>query len=240
MNLEGADQSLVAAAHELKTPLVLMRQLSYELESCDNLAQRNEIIRRMRLTADRSLRLADNLTKMARLEDAMFAMEPIQIGGLCREVIDELSPLSRALEQTFDIKISGKSAVAVGNRDLLRSLLMGLVDNALQYNSDGPIRISVNARGDETVITVRDHGPIMDLGEYRQLARSLGSQTMPISARPLSSGLGLMIAGRFAAAMHGRLSVSRHHSGGMTFRTHLPMSSQMSFADLASESRVGA
>jgi K+-sensing histidine kinase KdpD len=239
MNLEGADQSLVAAAHELKTPLVLMRQLSYELESCDDVTRRNETIRRMRLTAERSLRLADNLTKMARLEDAMFTMEPIQISGLCHEVIDELSPLSRALQQTFTVNVSGKSTVAVGNRDLLRSLLMGLIDNALQYNSASPIQISVNARRGETVIAVRDHGPIMDLHEYRRLAKSLGSHTMPISARPLSSGLGLMIAGRFAAAMYGRLTVSRHHSGGMTFRTHLPTSSQMSFADLVGESRAG-
>ncbi|MCL2174250.1 HAMP domain-containing histidine kinase [Candidatus Saccharibacteria bacterium] len=225
--------NLVAAAHELKTPLVLVRQLSLQLAETEDPAARAEIIRRIRLTTERSLRLVDNLTRAARLESAMFEMEPVLLGGLCREVVDELSPLSTALGQEFQVKIGKSPLAAVGNRDLLRSLIMGLVDNALTYNSSGsPVEISTRIRRGEAELAVRDHGATMDLAEFRCLQDRLGTQATPIAARPLSSGLGLLIAQKFAMAMNGRLSVERHRRGGLTFRAHLPASQQLSFVSL--------
>lgn len=225
----GLDSSIVAAAHELKTPLVLLRQLSLQLVETTDEPAKTEIIRRMRLTSERSLRLVDNLTRMARLEDALFSLEPIQLQGLCCEVVDELRPLSQALGQRFAISVGRKSTVAVGNRDLLRSMLIGLVDNALQYNSPGcDVAISARMHRSEAIISVRDNGPVIDLAEFRRLSDSLGKRAAPIAARPLSSGLGLLIADRFAQAMHGRLTVHRHHAGGVTFRAHLPISAQLS------------
>jgi signal transduction histidine kinase len=225
--------SLVAAAHELKTPLVLVRQLSLQLAETDDEAERAEIIRRIRLTSERSLRLVDNLTKAARLESAMFEMEPVILGSLCREVVDELAPLSTALNQKFRIKVGRTPLVAVGNRDLIRSLVMGLVDNALQYNSsDAPIEISTRIRRGEAELAVRDHGATLGLAEFRRLTECLGRRAMPMAARPLSSGLGLLIAGKFAAAMNGRLSVERHQTGGVTFRAHLPASAQLNLLEI--------
>lgn len=228
MNSEGFDTSLVACAHELKTPLVLMRQLCFELESCTDEKKRSEIIRRIRLTSERSLRLADNLTKVSRLEDAMFELEPIQINGICQEVVDELLPLSMALGQDFEINVSKKSVVAMAHRELLRSLLIGLLDNALNYSTGKQIKISARQSGENTEISVRDYGPIMDLAQFRRLQQNLGRQVNPISSRPLSSGLGLVIADKFAKAMKGKLSISRHHNGGVSFRAELPLSQQLS------------
>jgi signal transduction histidine kinase len=224
--------SLVAAAHELKTPLVLVRQLSLQLAETEDEVQRAEIIRRIRLTSERSLRLVDNLTRAARLESAMFEMEPVLLGSLCREVADELAPLSAAMNQTFQVKIGRAPLVAVGNRGLLRSLIMGLIDNALQYNTpDAPIEISARIRSGEAELAIRDFGAKMDLAEFRKLSQRLGRRAMPIAARPLSSGLGLLIAQKFAAAMGGRLSVERHRRGGVTFRAHLPASAQLSLLE---------
>jgi len=231
MTSEGPNSSLVACAHELKTPLVLVRQLTFELEKCEDKKRQTEIIRRIRLTSERSLRLADNLTKMARLEDAMFELEPIQINGLCQEVVDELMPLSQALEQELEVSISRKSVVAVAHRELLRSLLMGLLDNALNYAAGQKIKISARQIGGSTEITVRDFGSIMDLTQFRKLQSNLGKHANPIAARPLSSGLGLVIADKFARAMQGSLTISRHHNGGVSFRAVLPLSQQLSFVE---------
>ncbi|MCL2451795.1 HAMP domain-containing histidine kinase [Candidatus Saccharibacteria bacterium] len=231
--MDGFGGSLVVAAHELKTPLALVRQLSLQLAETDDEVTRAEIIRRIRLTSERSLRLVDNLTKAARLEAAMFEMEPVVLGNLCREVVDELSPLTAALNQEFQINTGRTPLVAVGNRDLLRSLVMGLVDNALQYNTpDAPVEISARIQRGEAVLAVRDHGATMDLAEFRALSKSIGRRAMPVAARPLSSGLGLLIAQKFASAMGGRLSVERHRRGGMTFRAHLPASAQLSLLEV--------
>jgi light-regulated signal transduction histidine kinase (bacteriophytochrome) len=84
----GLNPSLIVAAHELKAPLVLLRQLTFQFEEENfrapnqKLSKKNsEITRRIRLTTERTLRLVDNLTKAARLEDALFELEPIQLTG---------------------------------------------------------------------------------------------------------------------------------------------------------------
>jgi signal transduction histidine kinase len=224
--------SLVAAAHELKAPLVLLRQLSLQLGETDDETTRKEIVRRLRLTSERSLRLVDSLTRAVRLESAMFEMEPVILSSLCQEVVDELTPLSKALGQQFRLKIGRTPPVAVGNRDLLRSLIIGLVDNALQYNApSSPVEISARIRRGAAELAVRDYGATMDLAEFRRLNQSLGRRAMPLSSRPLSSGLGLLIAGKFASVMNGRLSVERHRRGGVTFRAHLPISAQLSLLE---------
>ena len=233
MNSEGRDLPLIACAHELKTPLILMRQLTLELESNPGVERRNEIYHQMQVTTERSIRMADNLTKIIHLEDAMFEFEPIQVVELCYEVVEELKPLIDNTEQGVVIKSTRKSPICVGNRDLLRSLLIGLLDNALQYTAeDQKIYITTCIKNNKIELAVRDDGPIIDLANFKKLKNNLGRKKQPIVARPLTSSLGITIAEKFADTMNGRLSVSRHHSGGMTFRALLPVSHQMSMLEL--------
>ncbi len=228
--LEG---SAVAVAHELKTPLVLLRQLTLSLERSDNVSEQLEIIKRLRFTSERSLRLVDSLTKTARLEDALFELEPVQLHTVCVSVVDELSPLAKAHKQHLKLRSIHQPLVAVGNRELLSSLLSGLIDNAIQHNPIGAsVEIASKIHHGEAVLTVRDFGSTIDLSDFRALKDSLGKRALPISSRPMSSGLGLFIASQFLAAMDGRLSVQRHYSGGMTFSAHLPLSRQLSLLEV--------
>ena len=89
--------SLIAAAHELKSPLALMRQLSLALESNDfSELERQRMLRQISLTSERAIRLTSDLTRSSRLEDAMFALEPINPQQLCEDIVHELTPLFKA------------------------------------------------------------------------------------------------------------------------------------------------
>ena len=224
-----AGLSLVAAAHELKAPLVLLRQLSFQMLESSDLRANREVSQRMQLVSERSLRLVDGLTKVARLEDAMFQTEPIQLRGLCAEVLNEISPLAYTLNRKISLKISRKVPAVVANKDLLHGLLVNLLDNSLQYSNDNDNEIELSARisRSRAQISVKDSGKL-DLKEFRQLRKKLGKQAQPVSDQPLSSGLGLFIAGEFARAMDGELTVSRHKKGGLTFSANLPISHQLS------------
>lgn len=228
--LEG---SAVAVAHELKTPLVLLRQLALLLEQTDNPVKEKEIVQRLRFTSERSLRLVDSLTKTARLEDALFELEPVQLNNLCMSLVDELSPLAQAHEQDLKLHPARQPLVAVGNRELLNSLLSGLIDNAIQHNPNGAkVEVASRLHDGEAVVSVRDFGSTIDLSDFRALKDSIGKRALPISARPLSSGLGLFVASQFLVAMNGHLSIQRHYNGGMTFSAHLPLSRQLSLLEV--------
>lgn len=213
--------TLLAAAHELKSPLVLIRQLSFQLSDADAVAAE-----RIRLSAERSLHLVEGLTKVARLDDALFACEPIYVPSLYDEVAHELQPLARALGQRIEVKSPTSAPTIVGNRVLLRSVLLGLTDNALAHNDASfPVMLTSHRSGNRVWVNVRDHGPSTNhLGSIRQ---SVGKTPLPISARPRSSGLGLLIAEQFARHMDASLHVRRHKSAGATFSLCLPSSQQM-------------
>ncbi|MDR1300280.1 MAG: HAMP domain-containing histidine kinase [Candidatus Nomurabacteria bacterium] len=219
--------ALVAAAHELKAPLVLLRQLSLQLQNCDDASRCAEITRRIKLTSERSLRLVDGLSKTARLEDAMFELKPIMINGVVNEVVSEIQPLADALNQEIRVK-SRRRSVVVGHLDLIRTVLLGLLDNSLMAGTaKNKIDISFSAGREQLVLSVRDHGQKIDRKVYRSIMSNLGHGAVGVPDRPLSSGLGLFVATRFATYMKGSLSAVCHRRGGMTFKVSLPLSRQL-------------
>lgn len=222
--------SVLAAAHELKVPLTLIRQLSYQLEDSGSLSQQQKLIgERIRLTSERALRLVENVTKVGRLDEAMFTLEPLQVGSVWSDVVREISPLADGLKQDVQLRISQKPLLVVAHRELLPAILMGLCDNALAHNPAGSaLKLSAKRHKNNIVFSVRDNGPKIERNAFRNLAARLGTSPQPLGTRPNSSGLGLWIAGRFASAMDARLSVTKHRQGGVTFSLHVPTSTQLS------------
>lgn len=221
--------SVIAAAHELKSPLVLMRQLSLELGETLDPERAKVINQRLRFSLDQSLRLVEQLSLAPRLDEGIFGCEPVETQAVCHQLVDQLQPLARHLAVELDFKSKRQPLVALANRDLLPALLINLCDNALSYTpAGGRVEITAIRRSSGIRLSVRDQGPSISRAAYRQLQQRLGKAAQPLGARPRSSGLGLWIAGRYAAAMNAQLSLVKHHGQGLTFAVDLPKSEQLS------------
>lgn len=220
----------VAAAHELKSPLALMRQLSLELASEDlSDKERATLAEQIVLTSERALRLTTDLTKQARLEDSLFTLQPLNAVALCEEVVDELQPLYQAKGRRLRVGKGRRSVLCLANKDLLRRILLSLADNALHYADDSAtVEVSVQATegGQYVRLGVRDYGPAVPVSVWKTLAHSLGKTAQPLRDRPTSRGLGIYIASQFAAAMHGSLGAVRHRDGA-TFYVDVHASHQL-------------
>lgn len=218
--------SIFVAAHELKAPLVLMRQLALELKSSD--PENITTIERLQLTVERSLRLVDQLTKTSRLTDTLFETEPLRAEVLCKVVSDELSPYAVASKQQIETRISRRSGLVIGHRSLLTALLVNLCDNALQHTPEkGKIVLAANAVDQGVRFSVRDFGPSLSHKQFFSLKQQVGNGPLPLNERPRSSGLGLWIASQFAEAMNGELTMIRHRDAGITVSVLLPHSTQL-------------
>ena len=218
----------LAAAHELKAPLALVRQLSLALETGDYTdTERAVLQQRITLTAERALRLTTDLTRAERLDDGLFEIEPLNPIVLCEEVADELSPLYAAHNRTIDVKPHRRQLLGLANRELLRRILLNFTDNALHYSRDAPVYISAQQRQRGTVIRlgVRDYGPAVPANVWQRLMQNLG-QPQPLHNRPASSGLGIVVAHEFAAAMGASIGAVRHRDGA-TFYVDIMTSTQL-------------
>ncbi|MEO5950240.1 MAG: HAMP domain-containing sensor histidine kinase [Candidatus Saccharimonadales bacterium] len=223
--------SLVTAAHELKAPLALIRQLALELEAGElSRADQNRLFQQMTLTSERALRLTTDLTKAQRLQDSLFEVEPLNPQQLCEEVAHELAPLYEAMGRSIYVVPRVKPLLVVANRELLRRIMLNFGDNALHYAvSDVPTElraVSYNM-GQKVRIGVRDFGPALAQNTWNLVRDELGVAAKSIHARPASSGLGLYIAAQFAEAMHGSIGATRHRDGA-TFFVTIDASTQLS------------
>lgn len=222
---------LIAAAHELKAPLSLVRQLTLLLSDSELTdVERRELERRILLTTERSLRLTSDLTRSARLEDAMFELEPVNPEQVCRDIVSELEPLFEAYGRSVDYTTRRHPLLMVANRDLLRRILINFSDNALHYTQPGTavyLQIKEFKMAGIVRVGVRDYGPALSSDTWRKLQKKLAVAPQSIHARPESSGLGLYIAGQFAEVMNGRIGAVRHRDGA-TFYVDLPASCQLS------------
>ena len=222
---------VTTAAHELKAPLSLVRQLALALEH-GNVSPEEQLrmVRQISLTSERALRLTTDLTRASRLEDSLFECEPINPRQLCEEVAHELSPLYQAKDREIRVVGAYRQLLVVANRELLRRILLNFGDNALHYADPAqPVELQVTARPkDQQVrIGVRDFGPAVPAGLWQQLQQQLGATPLPLHARPQSSGLGLYVAQQFATAMNGAIGATRHRDGA-TFYVDMEASTQLS------------
>lgn len=222
--------SLTAAAHELKSPLALMRQLALRLETSEISDEQRRLIQQITLTSERALRLTSDLTRSARLHDALFELEPINPEQLCRDIVAELSPLFEAHGRSLAVNHRAHPLLLVANRDLLRRIIMNFSDNALHYSQPGTavhMQIQALHKAGTVRVGIRDYGPALSNDMWRQLQKKLKHAPQTIHARPQSSGLGLFIASQFAEVMQGTIGATRHRDGA-TFYVELQASRQLS------------
>lgn len=226
--LDGSLSSVVAAAHELKSPLALVRQLAFALEDEGlSTSERQRLVEQIRLTSERALRLTSDLTRTVRLDDALFQLEPVNIKTLCTDVAFQLTPLYHAYGRSIGVRRQRHVPLVVGNRELLHRVMTNFADNALHYgDSKVEFRIAVRNHGRTVRVGVRDYGPAVPTALWQSLVRTLAYAPQSVHARPQSSGLGLYIAGQFAHVMGGQIGAVRHQDGA-TFYIDITASRQL-------------
>lgn len=219
--------SLSVAAHELKSPITLMRQLALAISSGQLSPQEERVYsERLVLMADRSLRLASDLAQVANLQPSLFPLEPLNPLAVCRSLHMGVSPMAKIYGKDIVWPTNRKVELVSANERLLSSVISNFIDNALKYSQEhAPIAIRVAQWQGKVRIGVRDFGPRITLQEYRRLISEL-DRLKTVKTRPESSGLGVFIASQFAKAMGGQIGLIRHRDGA-TFYVDLNISTQL-------------
>lgn len=218
----------MVAAHELKAPLAVLRQLALTLEGQSDPAARDYLCQQMVSVSDRALRQVNDLAKIARLEDGLFASEPISIRGLCDKIVTELSPLYASEDRLLATRYRNKSRLAFANQELLHSIIYNFCVNALHYSEHHTTsQLITSERHGKLRVSVRDYGPALPISVWRHLQAGFIDHPTPVAMRPGSTGLGLYISSQFARHMHANLGAVRHHDG-TSFFIELPISKQAS------------
>lgn len=225
----SANSGAIVVAHELKAPLSLVRQLALSLELEDSAEGVQEVSQQIVSTSERALRQVEDMLRVARLEDALFEMEPVNPRAICDDVSSELWRLFRFNRRELKIYYRNRRRLAVANPQLLHSVIYNFCLNAMNYGGeDLPSEIFVSDKGQDKIrIEVRDYGPTVPTRIWREIKNGIVEKPTEISMRPGSSGMGLYIAAKFANYMNAKFGLIRHRDG-TSFYVDLPVSEQMS------------
>ena len=225
----SVNSGAIVVAHELKAPLSLVRQLALSLELEDSVEGVHEVSRQIVSTSERALRQVEDMLRVARLEDALFEMEPVNPRAICDDVSSELWQLFRFNRRELKIYYRNRRRLAVAHPQLLHSVVYNFCLNAMNYGGeDLPSEIFVCDKGSDKIrIEVRDYGPAVPTRVWREITNGVVKQPTEISMRPGSSGMGLYIAAKFANYMNAKFGLIRHRDG-TSFYVDLPVSEQLS------------
>ncbi len=224
----GGLPSVAVAAHELKTPLALIRQLSLLLEEGD--LSGDEVLQMQRQithVSEQALKLTTDLARVANLDPTLFPLEPVNLQSICQQMAQEMRPMAVLYSRQIQWPTARAGRLVVANRLLLARILANFLGNALKYTeADIPIQVKITKTDDVVRLSVRDYGPMMSRREYQQLLKTMAARKT-VRTRPESSGLGIYVAAQFARAMSGDIGLIRHRDG-LTFYVDMPLSRQMS------------
>src|SRR5919201_4041999 len=132
---------------------------------------------------------------------------------------------AHALAQDVSVTISHEDQALVrGDADLLKQLLLNLVDNALTYTPPGGhVDLALYVADGQARLAVQDTGPGIAPAELTRIFERFYRLDRARSRRSGGAGLGLAIA-RWIAEVHGgRIEVQSIVGRGITFTVVLPL-----------------
>lgn len=217
---------ILLAAHELKAPLAVLRQLALTFDEMD--VKGEHIRAEMVSVSERAIKQVNDLTKIRRLDDGLFVMEPVAVREVCDAVSRELEYLFRYNQRNLFIKYTNKKKLVVANRDLLYSVIYNFLLNAMHYSSsETRAELTVRDVRGKVKVEIRDYGPALPMDVWKEMKRGWIEKPTSIAMRPGSSGLGLYIASCFSKYMNAEVGAVRHRDG-TSFYVDLPVSMQAS------------
>ncbi|MFN6549956.1 ATP-binding protein [Mycolicibacterium septicum] len=217
---------LSAVSHDLRTPLAAAKAAASSLRSEDidfSAEDTAELLATIEESIDALTALVGNLLDSSRLSAGVVRPELRRV-YLEETVQRALLGISKGAtgftrEGLDRVKVEVGDAVAMADAGLLERVLANLIDNALRYAPDGPIRVSAGQVADRVLIAVIDEGPGMPRGAEEQLFapfQRLGDHNTTIGV-----GLGLSVARGFVEAMGGTISATDTPGGGLTVEIDL-------------------
>jgi len=193
------------AAHELRTPLAVLRS---NLDSVED----SDAVQSLRQDVDAMTRMVEQLLAYTRIEALDAAtMAEINITDVCTKVAAYLAPLAVMDKRSIEVLSSGEPVIVLANADALEQAVRNLVENAVRYS----------ARETTVTIEVEDDASIRVINRGRdippEIKKVIFQRFLRSDRRSGGAGLGLSIVQRVAEAHGGRVEVTETPGGGATF-----------------------
>lgn len=211
------------AAHELKTPIAVLRaRTDVALQRERSVGEYEETLHGVSSEAERLGNLVENMLLLARIDAGQW---PVNKGKVfIDDILTDASESARVLGEDKNVTVVLASLEEVpvkGDATLLRQLFMILLDNAVKFTpAGGQVSVDAQRNGRRTVVTIADTGVGIPASALPHVFERF-FRADPARSRG-GAGLGLSIARWIVEIHRGQIEVTSVEGKGTTVRVVLP------------------
>lgn len=226
------DEFLATLAHELRNPLAPMRTALHIMQRHgppDAEWQRaREIVDRQ---TRQMTRLIDDLLDVSRVTQGRLVLQrqTTALHTVLQHAIETVRPLMERQRHALRVNLSSPLVID-GDPARLTQIFANLLDNAAKYQDPGGVvDLSVEVRGEQALVTVRDEGLGMTPEQRARVFEMFAQVDSGVDRSQGGLGIGLSLVKRLTE-LHGG-SVSAESAGlghGSTFVVSLPIARDVS------------
>jgi heavy metal sensor kinase len=228
-SVEQQRQFMADASHELRTPVTIARTAA-RVALQQTTRTEDEYRETLAIVEQETIRLSRIVDDMFTLTRADAGNYPVRTTPMyLDEVIDDVVRAARVVAATREVSITVacvQSAAFTGDEELIRRLIINVLDNAVRYSpSGGTVAVALDLSGDMYAVSVTDQGP----GIAAEVQSRIFERFYRVDAARThdgvsdgGAGLGLALARWIARAHLGDIRLAASSRLGSTFVITLP------------------
>lgn len=221
------DEFFATVSHELRTPLTSMIGYGELMTDLEDLSpQGRRFLSVIMRSAERELRLVDDLLTLVAIEESGLAIRSAEIDleRVVREAVEAGRPRAEEAQLSLSLETPGTAVAMYGDRDRLGQAMDNLLSNAIKFTpAGGSVRVVLRPGRGQAEIDVVDTGVGIGDEDPDQLFERLFRAPTAVAQQTPGAGLGLTIALAIVEAHAGTIEVVRSGSQGTTFRMTFPL-----------------
>jgi signal transduction histidine kinase len=222
--MDKQKQFTADAAHELRTPLAIMKTEAEVALGEPEFAKVSPLLKSNLEEIERLSQIVENLLLLSRMDDPQNKINPEKIvfSELVQESVEKIRPYMERKGLHLRTSIP-ENVVLKGDKEWLRRLLLNLLKNSVDYNREkGQVSVELKEQAKGVLLSISDTGigiPPEDLPHiFERFYRAEKSHSQKIQG----TGLGLTIAKSIVEAHHGDIRIKSALGRGTTVEVFLP------------------
>lgn len=216
----------INTAHDLRTPITLIKAPLEDIESKEPLSREAELNLQTALRNTNSLfRMTTNLINLERMDkySSELYVAEYDLDAFMTEIIEAFRAYAAVKEIKLQYKRKFTELHVWFDRDKMDSILKNLISNAIKYtHAGGSVTVSVKEATQSWAVEVSDTGIGIPKNEQHKLFRYFFRAANTINSKQVGSGIGLMLVKKLVNMHQGYIDWESAEGAGTTVRLSFP------------------
>lgn len=217
--------SFIGVAHDIRTPVALIKAPLSELEVQDDLPEESK--KKLAIAMKNAEKLFTMITQLLELQKVEAHPEHLEVTwyDIKEYMEDKLSAFRMAAAQKeieLYLEVDSEMPEVWLDKNKMDHIMDNLLSNALKYTEKGAIGVIVKQARNKWMVEVTDTGVGIPAEEQKNIFNEYYRARNVVDSQEQGIGIGLMITSRIIKQHHGKIEFRSVENKGTTFTITFP------------------